>query len=227
MTVLGVDGCRGGWVGIALVDGRFQRAWFERTLAELLGRVPEAEVVAVDIPLGLLETGRRQAEALARPLLSPHGSRIFSVPPRAAWVESDNDRAAADRISRQFGGGGMSAQTWGLKEKVRDARPCWEAEPQRLIEVHPELSFRELAGGATVRPGKKTWNGTAVRRRLLAAAGIVLPDDLGGAGTVPPDDCLDAAAAAWSAQRYLEGRAVSLPDPPEPDRLGRPVAVRY
>ena len=49
------------------------------------------------------------------------------------------------------------------------------------------------------------------RRAALAGAGIVLPDDLGAGGNVPPDDVLDAAGAAWSAGRIASGSAESLP----------------
>jgi predicted RNase H-like nuclease len=63
------------------------------------------------------------------------------------------------------------------------------------------------------------------RRRLLAEAGIELPDEL-SAGQAAADDVLDAAIAAWSAARRARGEAVPLPpDPPVQD--GRPVAIWY
>ena len=49
------------------------------------------------------------------------------------------------------------------------------------------------------------------RRTLLARHGIQLPDHLGDAGEAGPDDVLDAAAAAWSAQRIATGHASRLP----------------
>ena len=61
---------------------------------------------------------------------------------------------------------------------------------------------------------------------MLRANGIVLPDELGEAGKIPPDDVLDAAAASWNADRVARGLAVSLPDPPEPIG-GREVAIWY
>ncbi len=42
--------------------------------------------------------------------------------------------------------------------------------------------------------------------------GIDLPDHLPDAGKVPPDDLLDAAAAAWTAWRLLQGTAKVLPE---------------
>ena len=63
------------------------------------------------------------------------------------------------------------------------------------------------------------------RRRLLAAAGIELPDEL-SAGQAAADDVLDGAIGAWSAARKLRGVAATLPpDPPLQD--GRPVAIWY
>jgi predicted RNase H-like nuclease len=87
--------------------------------------------------------------------------------------------------------------------------------PHRVVEVHPEASFAQLAGAA-LRSRKSSWAGTVLRRRLLAAAGIGLPDDLGPAGEkAGVDDVLDAAAAAWTALRVLRGQARPCPDPPE------------
>jgi predicted RNase H-like nuclease len=92
-----------------------------------------------------------------------------------------------------------------------------------MFEVHPEVSFREMAG-APLEHAKRSWNGQMERRRLLAGGGIELPDDLGSLGPVPPDDVLDAAAAAWSANRIADGVARAFPNPPQ--RIGdRDVAI--
>jgi predicted RNase H-like nuclease len=83
------------------------------------------------------------------------------------------------------------------------------------MEVHPEASFAELAG-APLGASKSTWAGIALRRQLLAAAGISLPENLGPAGQkATVDDVLDAAAAAWTAMRVARNQARRFPDPPE------------
>jgi predicted RNase H-like nuclease len=46
---------------------------------------------------------------------------------------------------------------------------------------------------------------------VLAAAGIVVPTDIGEAGRAGADDVLDAAAAAWSAGRIARGEARCFP----------------
>ncbi len=56
--------------------------------------------------------------------------------------------------------------------------------------------MRALAGRELQLP-KRTWGGQATRRRLLAAAGVKIPNELDSASVVPADDVLDAAAVAW------------------------------
>ena len=65
--------------------------------------------------------------------------------------------------------------------------------------------------GTHVAPMKKTWNGQMERRSLLEAQGIKIPGRLDRAGSIPPDDVLDAAAAAWTAMRVSRGEAEVLP----------------
>jgi predicted RNase H-like nuclease len=85
-----------------------------------------------------------------------------------------------------------------------------------VIEVHPEMSFAQLAGGVPLAEPKKTWAGAERRRTLLAEAGITFTEPLGEAGLrAGVDDVLDAAAAAWTARRHLAGHATPLPNPPE------------
>ncbi|MFE0378524.1 DUF429 domain-containing protein [Streptomyces inhibens] len=228
VTVLGIDACPAGWLAVGLRDGRFAEARAVTTLRSLLAGAAAGSVavVAVDMPLGLLDAGWRRADTEAAALLGPRKGTVFRVPPRAVWQEEEYDDAR--RRCRELTGAGLSRQTWGLALKLREANACL-AEPggDRLFEVHPEVSFRALAGGTALLPRKKSWAGQMARRSLLAAAGIVLPDDLGDAGRTPPDDVLDAAAAAWTAHRITRGRARSLPDPPERDAGGRPVAIWY
>jgi predicted RNase H-like nuclease len=58
--------------------------------------------------------------------------------------------------------------------------------------------------------------------------GIGVPADIGPAGLrAAVDDVLDATVAAWSAKRIASGIARSLPDPPERDAEGQPVAIWY
>ncbi|MFD7441730.1 DUF429 domain-containing protein [Streptomyces sp. NPDC059909] len=232
VTVLGVDACTDGWVAVELRDGRFAGARLVTDLRSLLREADEArsgagvEVVGVDMPLGLLDEGWRRADAEAAALLGRLRSSVFRVPPRAVWQEEQYE--AASRRCRELTGAGLSRQSWALAAGLREANGCLtEAGGDRLFEVHPEVSFWALAGETPLPYRKKSWAGQMARRSLLGAAGVVVPDELGEAGRVAPDDVLDAAAAAWSAHRIAAGRARSLPDPPQYDSRGRPIAIWY
>jgi predicted RNase H-like nuclease len=226
MQVLGVDACgKQGWVAVRLAGGAYVGSLVDVSLAALLARAGECAAVAVDMPLGLAETGWRAADREARALLGPRRSSVFLVAPRLAWLERDYE-AAADRCE-ELAGGRLSRQAWALGPKLLEARACWQEHPLQIHEVHPELSFRALAGGVPLPWAKKTWRGQNTRRALLARAGVVLPDALGEADDVPVDDVLDAAAAAWSAARIVDGTSAGVPAAEERDTEGRLLEIRY
>jgi predicted RNase H-like nuclease len=106
----------------------------------------------------------------------------------------------------------VSAQGWALRTSILDVD---RVRDPRVHEVHPELSFAVLAGEPLLF-AKRTWNGQRERVRLLASAGIEVPDRL-DAGLVAADDVLDAAVTAWSATRIARGEHLILPDEPSPD----------
>lgn len=210
-AVLGVDGCRGGWVGALVEDGRV--SWLR--LPDIDAALSlDVAVVGVDMPIGLPETGRRECDLLAKRALGRAHPRVFLTPPRG--VLAAGSYAEAGPIHRRLAGGlGMSVQTWGLVEKIRevDAR----AEDPRLVEVHPELSFALLAG--RVLTSKHTGAGREERHIALRTW---LPD----LEEAPPaEDGLDALAAAWSAARWLAGTAHVRPDDPPTDARGRPMRI--
>lgn len=209
--VLGVDACKSGWIGIALSEGVVSAY----PAAEIGGLVEEAAddgplaVIAVDIPIGLPDTGRRQADILTRKKVGPRWPSVFMAPVRRA-LEAPDYATAAD-ISRRLAGEGISRQAFALQPKILQVDRWVRETPHRVVEVHPEASFAELAG-TLLQSRKSCWAGTVLRRRLLAGAGISLPDDLGLAGErAAVDDVLDAAAAAWTSVRVLRGQALSTP----------------
>lgn len=206
-AALGVDWYRGAWVGVVLADPQPPQVLVETDLGRLVDRVADPACVGVDMPIGLPAT-EREADRLAREFVGPRWPSVFMTPPdevlRAPSYAEANVIAA-----RLLGGRKISQQAWALRRNIEHVGNLAARDP-RLIEAHPEVSFRDLAG-APLTYAKTTWNGQAIRRRALRAAGIVLADDLGEAGRVPVADVLDAAVVAWAARRYAEGAARSLP----------------
>jgi predicted RNase H-like nuclease len=211
-AVLGVDGCRGGWVGALVEDGRVSWHRFA-TIAEAL-LLPVA-AIGVDMPVGLPATGRRGCDLEAKALLGRAHPRVFLAPPRGVLAAATY--AEAGRLHRELTGGlGLSVQTWHLVPKIREVDAV--ADDPRIVEVHPELSLAAL-GGAGPLPSKKTAAGRAARVALLTGW-------LGDLAELPAgDDGLDALAVAWSAQRWLAGQARSLPGVPAYDENGQPMRI--
>ncbi|MFD6949081.1 hypothetical protein A6A08_06905 [Nocardiopsis sp. TSRI0078] len=221
VEVVGVDACRKGWMAVRLVDGRFRDARLCDRLKEVTAK-PGSQIVAVDIPLGLTDREWRECDLRVPALLGPRSHSVFRVPSRA--VVETADYAEANALCRDMTGRGLTRQAHALFPKILEADRIRRSGADHLYEVHPELSFRTMAG-APLSWAKRTWNGQRHRHALLAEEGIVLPEDLGAAGEAAVDDVLDAAAAAWSAHRIALDRALSCPESEQLDASGRPIAI--
>lgn len=206
-SIAGVDGCPGGWV--AAVDrgtGAYEIVVVAR-LAELLER--EAfERVAVDIPIGLTESGARPSDTLTREFLGPvRGTSVMPAPIRPA--STAQTRVEADAIRRSVERKGVGAQTFGIYRKVAEADALMrssEAARRIVVEVHPEVSFA-LWRGAAIVESKKTPEGAAIRRALVEAEFGPVPVCAYPRKALAPDDVLDAFAALWTARRIVRGEA--------------------
>ena len=210
-----MDGARGGWVGVRW-DGTTPACLFAPTLDGLVAGAGDVAVVAVDMPIALVEHGTRAAEDEARRLLGPRRSSIFQSPCLGALDFADADYAGANAWSKATVGRGLSKQAWFLVPKIREVRALAATSHVPVREAMPELSFAAMQGGVPLAHAKVTWTGQSRRRRLLADHGIVLPDDPGPAGRAAPDDLLDAAAVAWTARRIADGEARRAPADGDP-----------
>ena len=203
VLVAGVDGYRKGWVAVALDPSGDVQVSTHPSFSEVLAS--QARVIAVDIPIDPPGLGVRQADAGARAFVGgSRASSVFSTPPREALQA--RTFGEANEIARTITGKGISQQAFALAKKILEVHALADVD-ERVIEMHPEVSFRELAG-EPVLESKHTAGGLARRRELLEAAGIVLPGAVPG---VPEADLLDAAAGAWTAARYAAGSAQALP----------------
>jgi predicted RNase H-like nuclease len=250
LTVTGVDGCAAGWVAVTLCPpmtgpvspggptdpdaaAAVACTWpaggplvVMVTMAATLDLLPLARVTGIDMPLGLLGAGWRDADLLARRALGRRGVTVFAIPPRAVW--ECESYAEANHRCRELTGKGFSVQAWGLRHKIAEAdrfRRLAAKGPEgaQLYEVHPELSFAAMAG-APLPDSKHTLAGLAARRDLLARAGITLPARIAGAAE---NDLLDAAAVAWSARRIAAETAMTLTNLGQSADDGSEIAIRY
>ncbi len=163
----------------------------------------DAQFVGVDIPIGIPVEGTRPADATGRRFVGPRASSVFTTPIRP--VLEAPTYAEARLIARDLTGKSVSAQTYALARRILEVDE-YARENERVIEVHPEVSFRELAGRPLESKHRK--QGLVERRAVLVEAGIELPASV---PRIAEPDLLDATAAAWSARRYARGDAVPLP----------------
>ncbi|HSP39647.1 MAG TPA: DUF429 domain-containing protein [Frankiaceae bacterium] len=205
VPVLGVDGCPGGWVGALVRPGR-QLTWRFWSIEQTADLLNAAAVVAVDMPIGLPEAGRRACDGQARARLGSARSSVFPVPSRS--VLDVENYAAACTLARARAEPAPSKQLWGLRPRIRALDVLMTPETQaRVVECHPEVAFLELLGA---RPAsKRSAVGVGQRMAGLGLSGNALAAAPLQAGT---DDALDALACAWTAARWSQGRADVLGD---------------
>lgn len=228
MTTVGVDGCRNGW--IAAVDeglgGAPRCERFER-LSDLMRIAPS--VVAIDVPIGLLERGKRECDPLARQLLQGRRNSVFTAPIRPVLTARTYEEACSTRFATE--GKKLSRQAYGILCKVVEVDEALRAHPTwrpHVREVHPELCFYHLNEQRPMSHPKKRRQGRDERLVLLRREfGGAVDSELArvrGLGC-KPDDIIDAFVALWTARRIETGVAVRLPADPPRDEFKLPMEM--
>ena len=230
VIIAGADGCKGGWAVICeSADGRI--SWeVVPTVRALLDSSNPPELLALDIPIGLMSSGSRECDTAARQLLGqPRGRSVFTAPIRPMLAASSYSDACA--IGRQIEGRALSKQAWAILPKIREVDALLRGDASlrdRVHEVHPELCFFHLAGGQPVVAKKRSPEGQARRAGLLRMEfGTDIDAALGARRDLrcEADDILDAFVALWTARRIRFGTAKCLPEVPPRDECGLPMEM--
>lgn len=230
MTLLaGVDGCPGGWLCVTHdTELGFRAATIYPSADELLAAQPRPAVLAVDMPIGLPETGLRSCDSRAKELLGARHMCVFHAPTRRALLAPS--RKAAARIL----GRGVTCFEWELYSKIKNLDHYLKPEDQcSVFEVHPEICFSFLNGNRALPESKKTPEGMRSREELLdkhfPEVRVSVRKSLEKAGftgaSYALDDVNDALAALWSARRILAKEAAALPMTIEEDGRGLRMAI--
>ncbi len=208
MFVVGIDGCRGGWIAfeVDLTSLRTSVALID--LPSVLRNKPEdIAILAIDIPIGLLDSSRACDKAARKLLGQPRGTSVFAAPCRATLSASTHASASATNL--RITGRGLSQQAWGIIPKIKQVDDAITLDSQRWAsEVHPEVCFWALAGERPMAHGKRTKAGVNERLDLLRPVFPEIESHLQNRRSdVGKDDLLDAAVAAWTALRIYRGEA--------------------
>ena len=205
----GVDMAGGGWAVVVLEENRVVEAFRSESFAEAL--LVDAEIVGVDIPIGIPDSGPRPADVAARRFVGARASSVFPTPVRP--VLEAPTYAEARALAVELTGKSVSSQSYALRHRILEVDEHARRDA-RVIEVHPEVSFSELARRPLL--SKHRTDGLAERRALLEEAGIEVPESV---PRIAEPDLLDATVAAWTAKRFAAGEALPLPEDHR-DRIG-------
>ncbi len=253
--IAGVDGCKGGWIAVYEdTDSGKLDCRVEKMFGKMMAK-REIAVVAVDMPIGLSEDGKRACDTAARRVLGKRHSSIFSAPAkevidcfRSVDAKAWKERGTYQRVNAK---NGLSKQSYNLVPKIAEVAlyvDTHRKEGRRIYEAHPEVSFAAMKAhkdGATesicrpksdyeMRYPKKTFGGLAERRALLRPAFGPRFEELevraaqdAAAASVAPDDFYDALACLWTARRICAGEARGLPGCDPVGSASRPMRIVY
>jgi len=230
MIIAGADGCKDGWICLTRdprtgeVTGRVYRDG-----QELILQAPRPAVLAIDIPIGLPDTGPRDCDLEARKILGARRSSVFPAPLRPVLSARTWEEACAMREAIE--GKRVSKQLAAILPKIReiDGLLCGDTGDARgfVREVHPEVSFLAWSG-KPLQYSKKKSLGRIERLQLIEAYfGSQDINRLRGGHDVAVDDVLDAFAALWTAGRISRGEASTLPTSPLRDSQDLPMEIVY
>lgn len=208
-TVVGVDGCRAGWVAVERsVHGA--SASLVTDLQPLFDRVRGGDIaaMAIDMPIGLLDADARTCDIEARKVLGPRRSSVFPAPVRAVLDAVDYDDAQIR--SRAACGKGLSKQAFNLVPKIREVDGLILPDDQHaVVEAHPECAFVRLAGRPLPDP-KRTEQGRSQRLGLLADHDPALAGLPDRHRQLPVLDLIDAAVLTITARHVVQGTEIRL-----------------
>jgi predicted RNase H-like nuclease len=243
MWVAGVDGCPAGWLVVfRSVADQCHKARIVGSLVDVFLALEQPKVVAVDIPIGLLNisrTGGRVADRECRKVLGRHRqSSIFPPPSRPTLNSTSFIEACELEMANSMPPKKVNQQTFNIMHKIREADALAPRFQGSLFECHPEISFWAMNNRVAMRLPKKGPRTTDIehigrsglleRRQLLLRnrySDEFLATRLGSAKQCASDDFVDACAAAWTAERIFRGEAIRFPAAPDLDDRGFDMAI--
>jgi len=217
--IIGIDGCKSGWFSIWENQDKSIHSAVFSNLNELKNFFKNESqlILGIDMPVVLSEVIPRQADQLARKLLSKKASSVFTAPTPEMLNQPNYEKASL--VSKRLFGKSMSLQSWYLFPKIKDVQTMIHHEDMQIYEIHPELSFRAMNNEQVILESKKTHEGFALRNALLSMhfKNFIFDDirNQHARKDVMDNDILDALAVLWSAKRIQSNQASYLPQAPE------------
>ena len=166
--IIGIDGCKSGLFSVWENQDKSIHSSVFSNLNELKNFFKNESqlIVGIDMPVILSEVIPRQADQLARKLLSKKASSVFTAPTPEMLDQPNYEKASL--VSKKLFGKSMSLQSLYLFPKIKDVQTMIHHEDMQIYEIHPELSFRAMNNEQVILESKKSHEGFAIRNSLLA-----------------------------------------------------------
>lgn len=235
MSVVGIDGCKIGWIYVQF-DGKEFSSGVAPTVEEILSNTPEVKSIFIDIPIGLRDDSGdpRKCDTEARKQLGRgRASSVFPAPIREILHESTY--AEAHEKSQDLIGKGISKQSFAITPKIREVDTLLASNTlarDLIREVHPELCFWAFNSQQAMKFRKTTPEGfderMAVLRHVLPESKEIASDLIARylRKDVARDDIADALVALATAMQPADALR-TLPSEPEKDSRGLPMEMVY
>ncbi|MGO9120784.1 MAG: DUF429 domain-containing protein [Desulfomonilaceae bacterium] len=233
--IVGLDGCKGGWIAVMITDSGEWEVKLFLSIADVWNYYQDSFLILIDIPIGLKLGGtERRCDLEARKLLGKRHSSVFPVPCRGAIYTESYGEACA--INEQQTGRRLSKQTWAITPKIREVDQFLlnhEKARINMREIHPEVCFWGLAGGRPMSYNKKKPSGANERQQTLRSifphTDSLIAQAFGNPNfraKVGKDDILDAMSAAVTGLAFGKNLS-SIPVVPEFDEYNLPMEMVF
>lgn len=221
---IGVDGCKGGWIGAILKNGSLTVKRFE-SIQNITDEYGDFDGFLVDMVIGLPGNNEQiRPDNYARSIIKERASTIFPAPCRQAVYAKDTENAYLENqrvLGRKF-----TPLTVGIIPKIRELDEFLQKNPDyknRIKESHPEVCFA-IFNSKTVMTRKKDAEGIDERIHLLQ---FYLPlikreelTDYAIKLKCSMDDIIDALCLSVTANLAGQNRYKIIPPNPMEDDTG-------
>jgi len=227
-TSVGIDGCKGKWVAVAISESGFD-VEIINTINQVCNQYNNVDSMIIDMPIGLAETiNQVRPDGELRKNLKGKASSVFNTPCRQA-VYASNYTEAIEKNKKTLNVS-ISPLSNAIIPKIREVDSFLQTNPNwknRLVESHPEYCFAILNDNAPILENKQTPLGVQMRLEVLSryypesysvieCFQKIAPSSL----TSKLDDVLDALVLAVIGAIGLKSGFTTLPEEPQKDSTG-------
>ncbi len=227
-SVVGIDGCMGKWLTVAITESGFDINLIS-SIEEVCDKYQNADCIIIDMPIGLAEKiDDKRPDTVLRGKLKGKASSVFNTPCRQAVYENTYEKAS--EINRNILAKGISKQSYAIIPKIREIDEFLQANNKwknRLLESHPEFCFAKLNDGLPILENKQTQQGAEIRIELLSEYYPESYEVVEHFKRIAPaslslkiDDVIDALVLAVTGIMGLNNGFISLPENPPKDSTG-------